>query len=176
MKITYTGLEEKFPPKLREKFEAKLQKLSKMLDRKGERDIHVIVKQERFLHHVEITLNAFDHSMIGDGSDADLFTALCSAAEKLEKQVLKLREKWRDTHRHKETPVEIEEVDTTVSAEKPARVVFRVNNGNGRKPMTLEEAMLEIGDRDYLTYSDAKTDRPMILMRRPDGHFDLIES
>ena len=43
--------------------------------------------------------------------------------------------------------------------------------------MTLEEAMLEMeSSHDYLVYRDAQTDRVTVLMRRPDGHFDLIES
>ena len=42
--------------------------------------------------------------------------------------------------------------------------------------MTLDEAVLEMEQkRDYLVYRDAKTDRVAVLMRRRDGHFDLIE-
>ena len=55
--------------------------------------------------------------------------------------------------------------------------MFRVNHGDGSKPMTLEEAMLEMeASQDYLVYRDAQTDRLTVLMRRADGHFDLIES
>ena len=43
--------------------------------------------------------------------------------------------------------------------------------------MTLEEAMLEMDkDRDYLVYRDAETDRANVLVRRRDGHFDLVEA
>src|SRR5205823_6685158 len=100
MIITYTGKHDDFPPKQREKLEAKLRKISKMLDRRGDKEAHVIVSQERFLHKVEITINAHDHALVGVGSDGDLFTAMCTATEKLEKQVVKMRTKWRDTHRH----------------------------------------------------------------------------
>lgn len=48
MKVTYTGHED-FSSKQRDKLEGKLRKLSKMLDRKGEKDAHVIFSQERFL-------------------------------------------------------------------------------------------------------------------------------
>ena len=79
--------------------EAKLQKLSKTVERRGEKEAHVILTQERFLHKVEITVNAWDHALVGVGSDGDLVTAAHDALEKLEKQVLKLRSKWRDTKR-----------------------------------------------------------------------------
>ncbi len=55
--------------------------------------------------------------------------------------------------------------------------VFRVNHNDGSKPMTLEEAMLEMEEsQDYMVYRDAQTERVTVLMRRPDGDFDLIES
>ena len=43
MKISYTGRHEAFPPKQRAKLEAKLQKLSKLVERKGEKEAHVIL-------------------------------------------------------------------------------------------------------------------------------------
>jgi hypothetical protein len=42
--------------------------------------------------------------------------------------------------------------------------------------MTLDEALLEMEkDRDYLVYRDTDTDRVSVLLRRRDGHFDLVE-
>ena len=191
MKISYTGRHEGFPSKARTKFEAKLQKLSKMIDRRGEKEAHVILSQERFLQKVEITVNAWDHAMVGVGSDTDLVVAAGDALEKLEKQVLKLRNKWRDTKRHKdkgEQPAPLAAVSAKPAkkskssaavrdSEGNRRKVFRVNHNNGTKPMTVEEAMLEMEEsQDYMVYRDAQTERVQVLMRRPDGNFDLIES
>jgi len=198
MKISYTGRHEAFPPRARAKFEIKLQKLSKMIDRRGEREAHVILAQQRFLHKVEITLNAWDHAMVGIGSDTDLVIAANDALDKIEKQILKLRNKWRDTKRHKDKEAEVapavSEQPPAVSSSKKAKAmaaapkgaagknsrrkrVFRVNHNDGSKPMTLEEAMLEMEEsQDYMVYRDAHTERVTVLMRRPDGNFDLIES
>src|ERR1700730_11589430 len=102
MKISYTGRHEEFPPKQRAKLEAKIQKLSKMMmERKGEKEAHVILSQERFLRKVEITMNAWDHALVGVGTDTDLATAALAAVDRLEKQILKVRAKLRDTQRHK---------------------------------------------------------------------------
>lgn len=194
MKISYTGRHEELPAKQRAKFESKIQKLSKMLDRRGEREAHVIVTQERFLRKVEITVNAWDHALVGIGSNTDLAMAAHEAAERLEKQILKLRNRFRDTKRHKEKGSEPETVESTpVRQSKPSarnssknsaappgknrQKVFRVDHRDGNKPMTLEEAMLEMeASQDYMVYRDAQTDRVSVLMRRSDGHFDLIES
>jgi len=128
--------------------------------------------------------------LVGVGSDGDQFTAACAAIEKLEKQVVNMRAKWRDTHRHKTDktaapapePVKAPASKKSKAAlavsslKKPSRV-FRVDHQDGRKPMTLEEAMLEMGNaQDYLVYRDAVTDKVSVLMRRGDGHLDLIES
>jgi putative sigma-54 modulation protein len=198
MKITYTGNQEALAPKQRDKFEAKLQKLSKMLDRRGEREAHVIITKVRFLNKVEITINAFDHAMVGVGSDGDLLIAMSDALEKLEKQIIRLRAKWRDTRRHKDKeaiaaaepesraavapsarpkPSRARKQEAEPSTGKAAPRVFRVNHKDGRKPMTLEEAMLEVeASQDYLVYHDAQSDRLTVLLRRADGNFDLIES
>ncbi len=192
MNINYTGRYEALPPKQRAKLEAGLQKLSKMLERKGEKEAHVILTHERFLHKVEITINAWDHALVGVGSDGDLVKAAHDALDKLEKQLLKLRNKWRDTKRHKDkagegsepvldSPAVGKKASSAASAPagkaRKAKKVYRVNHGDGSKPMTLEEAMLEMeASQDYMVYRDAQTDRVSVLMRRPDGHFDLIES
>jgi putative sigma-54 modulation protein len=196
MKISYTGRHEEFPPKQRAKLEAKIQKLSKMMmERKGEKEAHVILSQERFLRKVEITMNAWDHALVGVGTDSDLVTAAHAAVERLEKQILKVRAKLRDTKRHKRidaglpqavpppaviAPKAGKKADAARAAAadgKRGKKIFRVNHRDGSKPMTVDEAMLEIeASQDYMVYRDARTDRVTVLMRRPDGHFDLIES
>jgi putative sigma-54 modulation protein len=193
MKISYTGRHEEFPPKQRIKLETKIQKLSKLVERRGEKEAHVILSQERFLRKVEITMNAWDHALVGVGTDSDLVTAADAAIDRLEKQVIKIRSKFRDTTRYKGKNGGVSEaspalVNTSRNAKKAAaktsaaggknpKKIFRVNHRDGSKPMTVEEAMLEMeASQDYMVYRDAQTDRVTVLMRRPDGHFDLIES
>jgi putative sigma-54 modulation protein len=190
MKISYTGRHEEFPPKQRAKLEAKIQKLSKLM--KGDKEAHVILSQERFLQKVEITLNVWDHALVGAGSNRDLVTAADDAVDRLEKQLVKLSTKFRDAKRHagknSGLPQAVEPaVISSPGKKKSAAVhapdgknrkkIFRVNHRDGSKPMTVDEAMLEMdASQDYMVYRDAGTDRVTVLMRRPDGHFDLIES
>ena len=179
MKVTYKGMPHSLPPKIQQKLDAKFAKLAKLLDGRGEREAHVIVAQERRLWHAEVTLQFHDHKLVGNGSDADLFTALSAALEKLDSQAVKQRTKWRATHRRKDGGVRLE-----TSAEPPAETskrVYRVNGLGKRKPMTLDEALLEMDqNRDYLVYRDAdrngEREGLSVLVRRRDGHFDLIES
>ncbi len=195
MKISYTGKAEAIPAKQRAKLEARLQKLSTRLERRGEKEAHIVLRQERFLHKVEITVNAWDHALVGIATDADLSVAAHMAFDKLEKQILKLGARWRDTKRVRDKEADGAKASETLhpaiaspkkaannssgARKKPApKRIFRVNHSDGSsKPMTLEEAMLEIvASQDYLVYRDAQTDRVTVLMRRSDGNFDLIES
>jgi ribosomal subunit interface protein len=100
VKLIVSGKTKEFTPELEEKFSAKLAKLSKFVERRGEREAHLTHTMERHLHKVELIVNFYDHSLVAEGADSDLETALCGALEKLEKQVLKLRARWRDTTRH----------------------------------------------------------------------------
>jgi putative sigma-54 modulation protein len=180
MKITYTGRQVELAPAQLKKLEARFAKIGKILDGRRECEAHVILSLERHLHQAEATINYFGHQLAGLGSSNDLFTAIHSAAEKLEKQSVKARTKWRDTQRtpHKATPEVEAETPAEADAEsEPERLIYRVNHHQKRKPMTLDEALMEMDkNRDYLVYRDAETDRVSVLVRRRDGHFDLVEA
>jgi putative sigma-54 modulation protein len=202
MKLIFSSKTKDFTPSLQEKFSAKLLKISKLVERRGEREAHVMHQVQRHLHKVEVVVNFYNHALIGEGSDADLDKALVGAATNLEKQVLKMRNRWRDTHRDAksvrsnkeswESPEPVAApVPKGVPAKSPAKVkakangnnrapkpkIYKVNYGEDRKPMSLEEAILEMdSDVNYFVYMDAKRDCLAVLVRRTDGHLDLIES
>ena len=178
MKITYTGRQVELAPAQLKKLEAGFAKIGKLLDGKRECEAHIILSLERHLHHAEATVNYFGHQLVGLGSSPDLFTAIHSASEKLEKQAVKARTKWRDSKRmpRKAQPEAESPVAATEAEAVPEQRVYRVNTHQKRKPMTLDEALLEMDkNRDYLVYRDAESDRVSVLVRRRDGHFDLVE-
>ena len=196
MKLIVSGKTQEFTPALQKKFDTKLSKLSKFIEQRGEREAHLTHQVERHLHKIELSVNFYDHSLVGEGADSDLDTALCQAVEKVEKQVVKLRNRWRDTHRDAKA---VRSTKESWEAEAPEPVVpepakgrknklatngqgkkpkiFRVNYGEDSKPMTIEEAILEMEDgTNYMVYRDSDRDCLSVLLRRPDGNFDLIES
>jgi putative sigma-54 modulation protein len=195
MKLIYTGKTKDFTPEFEERVAVKLAKLSKISEQRGEREVHFVHQVERHLHKVEILMKFYDHPLVGEGADADLNVALTQAVEKLEKQLLRHRDRWRDTHRDAKAVRSGKEnwneapASANVSAgrsrtsepsvngtERKGRV-FRVNYDDGRKPMTLDEALLEMDSAmDYVVYRNSQKNCLSVLIRRPDGNFDLIES
>jgi putative sigma-54 modulation protein len=196
MKITYRGIAQQLSAQLQKKVDAKFGKLSKLLEKRGEREAHVAITTERHLHHAEVTLQFYDHQLVGEGADTDLYTAMSVALDKLEKQAVNQRGKWREKAR-RHNGAELKQGTPEVTPGKAARGngtkpapavassiakasaqrVFRVNHLNRRKPMTLDEAMMEMeGGRDYMVYRDSDRECVSVLVRRRDGNFDLIES
>ncbi len=193
MKVSYKGIKKELPPKLQEKLDAKFAKLSKLVERRGEKEAHVVVTSERHLHNAEITLQFYDHQLVGIGSDGDSVHGDERRARQAGKAGGEARaSKWREkARRHngihssengapslksakaKEAPAPAVEVVKAI----PAQRVFRVNHLNRRKPMTLEEAVMEMENgREYMVYRDADRECLSVLVRRKDGNFDLIES
>lgn len=203
MKVSYTGIKNGLPAKLQEKLDIKFAKLSKLVDGRGEKQAHVVVTSERYLHKAEITLRVHNHQLVGIGSDSDVFKAIGAALDRIEKQAAKEGAKWRGTIRRSDSikvvgakgaapaeskpwpPRKITPGKTSAgtngqarrtSASSEARV-FRPDHHERSKPITLEEALLEMEDgRDYVAYRDADKQVVCMLIRRRDGHYDLIET
>ncbi len=195
MKVTYSGKTKDFTPQLEKKVEAKLAKLGKMIEQRGEKTAQVLHRTERHLHRVEIRTNFYDHALSAGASAADVLTAVCEAIGKLEKQIVKLRNRWRDTHRDvkglrekkESNGIALEPRAEAQPVKKPAKMngavralqpkIFRVAPDGDTKPMTLEEAIMVMqSDRDYIVYRDLDRSGLSVLFRRRDGNLDLIET
>jgi putative sigma-54 modulation protein len=184
MNISYTGKRPELMPDQQRKLDTKWGKLAKLIEWKGQREAHVVITTERHMTNVEVTCNFYDHPLVGAGSSADYFTAASTALEKLEKQAIKVRSKSRDTKRTPKQKAAAKAAEppapvaaSPAPAEKEALVrVYRVNQHERRKPMTLDEALLTIDKRPYMAYRDADKEGVSVLIRRPDGNYDLIES
>ena len=155
------------------------------MDGKGDKRARVALSADKNKHRAEVTLHYLDHTLVGEHVDADQFTALNLAIERLEQQLLKVRDRRRDTKKGPRegwdkgaaanTLIEAEPRNPEGSPAANGRPkVFRVEPADG-KPLTAEEAMLIIDDDPYLVYRNAGTDRLAVLLRRDDGNFDLIE-
>jgi putative sigma-54 modulation protein len=196
MKVSYKGVHHDLPEKLQEKLDAKFAKLSKMLEQGGEHYAHVILTHERHLHNAEITLQVDDHKLVAVGSDGEIFNAMSAALLKLEKQAVKHSAKFRDKGRRdakgKNGKTASVSGRTAPSAKKLSAVgraaksvavsdgfnprIYRVDHHQRNKPITVDEAIIHMEDgRDYIVYRDAEKECVSVLVRRKDGHFDLVE-
>ena len=176
MKLVYTGKQQQLTPPMQRKVDARVGKLSKLLLERGrgEKEGHIVFSAERHLQRAELTVRFFDHALVGLGEATDQAAAVLDALDKVEKQLLKFRARWRDTKRITRAPAAPEKVAKPVKSSKPAKEAkpARVNG----KPMTVEEAMMTFSDeQDYMVFRDTDSDKTAVIVRRRDGKLDLIQ-
>ncbi len=181
MKITYTGKLEDLSKEQKKNLDAHYAKLGKMVDRKGEKEAHVVLTSERHLRKAEVTMNYYGHSVVGTASHKDAFLALLAAIVKLEKQLHKVRDKWTDSKRHgdningKKSGGAKVSVIVPTETQKPSVLLAKVQRS--AKPLTVEEAVLTIrGKSKYLVFEDAETGGMSVLVRGEDSSLELIET
>ena len=104
MKITYTGRHIELAPSQTVELEAEFGKIKTLLDTaNGEAEAHVFLKHEHSTNQVEVRVTWRHHEVEGEAEHTDLFTAVHAAIGKVHAQVVRQREKTRDTKR---TPVQ----------------------------------------------------------------------
>ncbi|MBC7189640.1 HPF/RaiA family ribosome-associated protein, partial [Candidatus Aerophobetes bacterium] len=112
------------------------------------------------------------HLIQAEGKTEDLYSAVDQVVEKLEKQVLKYKEKVQNKNK-KETikyPSALsEEVETAKRIVKYKKFDLR--------PMSPEEAVdqLELLDKDFFIFINSFSGDVNVIYKRKDGNFGLIE-
>ena len=173
MKIEFTGRQTEISDELRRLSERKLAKLGKLLPSLTR--AHVILSADKHRRVAELSLHSRQLDLVAIEVSDDFRRSLAGAIEKLERQALRQRTKRRArkggvSHRLSAaaaTPAERAADGPRVIRSRRAAV----------KPMTLEEAALELDGRGdgVLVYRDANSERVSVLFRRKDGNLGLIE-
>jgi putative sigma-54 modulation protein len=103
MNLNITGHHVEVTPALREYVTGKVDKVMRHFDHVT--SVHVILTVEKLVQKAEITLHVKGKDIFADSSDADLYAAIDLLIDKLDRQVLKYKDKNRD-HNHERPQVE----------------------------------------------------------------------
>ena len=161
---------------MQKQIQARLTRIGKILDKKGEKEGHVILKDAGRSRQAEITVNHHHHAFAGKATAKDDFGALAAAIDKLEKQIIKQENKWRTQTRSTSAAKSVEPVPLGEETAPSEVRIYRNPMKNNKKPMTADEAVLTLNKKhNYIAFHDADSGAPSILIRRVDGNFDLIE-
>ena len=188
MKIVYTGRKADISDREKAKINRKLDKVERILRRRGGLEAHVTLSRQRHRCEAEVTLRALRHTLVVTGRGVSAFSALQLAVGRLEKQAIRYKHKIIDTHRpgrqRGRLPALVEDslrqmaADLTpVSEERRPRPAIVRSRRLEAKPMTPEEALLALdsGQREYVSFRDAFTGRINVLIRLRDGTAELVE-
>jgi putative sigma-54 modulation protein len=93
MKLNIKGRNIEVTDALRQYIEKRLSKFSKFLNDLSE--AVVTISTEKFTHKIDVLLKVNGHLIQAEGKTEDLYSAVDQVVEKLEKQVIKYKEKFK---------------------------------------------------------------------------------
>ncbi|MGE3277154.1 MAG: ribosome-associated translation inhibitor RaiA [Vicinamibacterales bacterium] len=180
MRLELTGRQVSISPGLRALVDDKLQRVLRQVNDRGI-SATVTVSKEKFQKIVDVSLHARGERFLHAVARAETWElAVNAAAEKLEQQARKMKGKLKERQRRgtsakARAAAQLVEPEAAVPA-PPKRRVIRASRYSV-KPMTVDEAALELEGRDdeFLVFRDAVTDAVNVLYRRKSGQFGLIE-
>ncbi len=97
MQINLTGHHVDLTDSLRDYVHDKFEKLERHFDHLT--SIHVVLGVEKLRHKAEATIHMNGNSVFADATQEDMYAAIDLLLDKLDRQVLKYKEKLKDHHR-----------------------------------------------------------------------------
>jgi putative sigma-54 modulation protein len=176
MEFEFTGRHVEITPAIQRLARKELEKLGRILDSAPMR-AHVILTSEKYRQCTEIIVYWRDSVFAGQAENSDLNQSISAAAGRVQKQVLRLKEKFKSKKRKRVLVrgAARELGGPTETAPGSPRIIparrYRV------KPMTPEEAATLVQDSpdQFIVFRDAETNKVGVLYKRKDRNFGLIE-
>ena len=152
----------------------KLDRFDRFLDNPAEAS--VVLAVEKFRHQAEINISG-DRLNINIKEETDnMYSAIDMVLDKLEKQIKKNKQKIRE--RRSAFKGKAEKFESAANAPPDDEGVTKIRVKNIEfKPMDVEEAVMqmELVNKDFLVFTDARTDKVNVLYHCKDGHYGLIQ-
>jgi putative sigma-54 modulation protein len=177
MQLTFTGRNLDITEALRQHAAEKLRRLQRFVN--PIESAHVILSIERHRQIAEVTLRVRDLTIRGEETSDDLYCAIDLVADKLERQVVRYKEKIlghsassvaRSRSKNRAT------VDDDTSDAEDGPHIVKVKRF-AIKPLSLDEAavQMDLVGHDFFVFRNARTEEVNVLYRRRDGNYGLIE-
>lgn len=96
MQVTLTGHHVDVTPALRDYVDTKLAKLERHFDNLT--DVHCVLTVEKLAHKAEATVKLSGGTIFADSIEGDMYAAIDGLADKLDRQIIKHKEKITDHH------------------------------------------------------------------------------
>ena len=176
MEIIVHGSKIKITEAMNDYIKEKLGKLDKYLENGENVRANVMVKVRNHEQTVEITIPLKSFILRSEETKEDFYAAVDKTIDKLERQVRKnktrmMSKQVKPVHEFDFSVIEVEKED-----KEESKIVKRKTVEV--KPMNEEEAILQmelLGHQFYL-YKDSETDKTVVLYKKNDGNYGVIEA
>lgn len=157
--------------------EKKVSKLEKYFDHITEAS--VLLEVQKNVHIVEVLLSAKGVFMKGLEKSEDLYASIDLAVDKIEKQLVKYKEKLKDKKiqdKEYDTPLKLNVLDSQSVEDSETRVI--ITKDIPVKPMDPEEAVMQMDllNKSFFVFRNSDTNELAVVYQRDDGNIGLIES
>ncbi|MDE2058216.1 MAG: ribosome-associated translation inhibitor RaiA [candidate division NC10 bacterium] len=177
MQITITTRNLEITEPLRRYAEEKIARLQKFVNQIT--SVHVILSVEKHRQIAEVTLHVREHTIRGEESSTDLYSAIDLVADKIERQILRYKEKivehsGRGLGRSSPTEETVLAEGESFSEDGPRIVKMK---RFAMKPLSPDEAAVQMSllGHNFFVFRNARTQEVNVLYRRRDGDYGLIE-
>lgn len=96
MQLSLSGHHVEITPALRAYVERKLERISRHFEQVI--DVHCVLTVEKLRHKAEATLHVSGNAMHADATNGDMYAAIDLLTDKLDRAVMKYKEKRKDHH------------------------------------------------------------------------------
>ena len=158
---------------IKEYIEEKLKKLDKYFEDSENIEAIVITKKDGRLQRIEVTIPTEQFTLRNEVSDSDLYAAIDSISDKLERQIRKNKDKINK--KMNKTYIKEFQYDLEDEYEQDKNIVKHKNLE--LKPMDEEEAILqmELINHDFYMFKDIETDKIAVIYKRKHNDYGIIE-
>ena len=177
MSVDITGRHIEITEPLRKFATDRLERFRGVIDEMLE--VHFILTVEKHQRHIaEVNIKTRRDFYHAEEESTDMYTSIAAVLDKVEKQILKSKERNVTRKRHNNhgviTTTSVLEVEEVLGERLPR--IIRTHEV-AAKPMSVDDAAIDIGtsDRDFLVFRNADTERLNVVYKRKDGNIGWIE-
>ena len=172
MNINIRGDKIEITDSIKQYVKEKLARLNRYFDDVSKIDAHVLVRVRNNEQIIEVTIPTGKYTLRAEEKDADLYAAIDSVIDVLERQIRKNKTKLSQ-----HTVVEFAYASIDDSEEEVESAIVKRKNIDS-KPMSEEEAILqmELLGHDFFVFKNVDEECISVLYKRKDGNFGIINS
>lgn len=169
MNIIVNGRHLEVTPALRQYAEEKIGRFTKYVSTISEAVVTVSVEKHR--QKAEVLLKVNGYMIQAEGATSDVYSAIDEVVEKLEKQVVKYKEKLTN-HRKGE-----KKVPSTTATEQVREGRIIKHKKHDMKPMMPDDAVeqMDMLGKDFFVFTNLASGEMNVVYLRKDGNYGLIE-
>ncbi|MFT8363968.1 MAG: ribosome-associated translation inhibitor RaiA [Sporolactobacillus sp.] len=179
MNLNIRGENIAITPSLQEYAEKRVSKLEKYFSEPLENSARVNMRVHNKDQVVEVTIPMQGLLLRAEETKDDMYTAIDAVVSKLERQIKKYKTKVHRKSRQEVRSVVEGATSTAIRTAEPAAEAFEVVRRKSfvLKPMTVEEAILQMGmlGHSFFVFQNADSSDISVVYQRKDGRYGLID-